>query len=397
MTEQQRREGEQGWEFYTDLPVGEILRRTRVHFEQSLDEVAGYLRIRASQLEALEGGDVSQLPGRVYAIGYVRTYSEYLGLDGDKMVQLFKMQSVGSKEDLPELHFPAPASDSKVPGTMLVIASLLVMTVIGGGWVIMNAGTKEATMAAIPNVPADMRADTATTDIPPPVQETVAASTAASLSGAAVPGALAVAPVATTTATPTPVDPAAAALAAPVAGAVVPGTDPAAFAATTATGTTVTIPADGSAPVVTQPGDVTAAAVAGATPTDALAVPPAPPGRQIVISVKDRSWVEIRDKKGKALVSRILKPGETIVVPEENYGLRLDTGNAGGLELSINGTVIPALGRPGDILRGITLDEESLKNRPAVEERPAATPARASSRSTSREDEEAIEALGLRE
>ena len=127
------------------------------------------------------------------------------------------------------------------------------------------------------------------------------------------------------------------------------------------------------------------------------AVPPAPPGRHIVISVKDRSWVEIRDKKGKALVSRILKPGETIVVPEENYGLRLDTGNAGGLELSINGEVIPALGRPGDILRGITLDEESLKNRPAVEERATAPARTAPSRSTSREDEEAIRALGLRE
>ena len=388
MTEQQRREGEQGWEFYTDLPVGEILRRTRVHFEQSLDEVAGYLRIRASQLEALESGDVSQLPGRVYAIGYVRTYSEYLGLDGDKMVQLFKMQSVGQKEEMPELHFPAPASDSKVPGTMLVIASLLVMTVIGGGWVIMNAGTKEATIAAIPNVPADMRADTATTDLPPPVQETVAASTAASLPGATVPGALAVATPqdATTTAT-VPADGAAAVAvdaATTTSGAVV--TDPAA-AATAATASVV----------AGQPVDPATGAATAPSPTESLAVPPAPPGRQIVISVKDRSWVEIRDKKGKALVSRILKPGETIVVPEENYGLRLDTGNAGGLELSINGEVIPALGRPGDILRGITLDEESLKNRPAVEERAAAPARTAPSRATSREDEEAIRALGLRE
>ncbi|WP_049782114.1 helix-turn-helix domain-containing protein [Micavibrio aeruginosavorus] len=389
MTEQQRREGEQGWEFYTDLPVGEILRRTRVHFEQSLDEVAGYLRIRASQLEALESGDVSQLPGRVYAIGYVRTYSEYLGLDGDKMVQLFKMQSVGQKEEMPELHFPAPASDSKVPGTMLVIASLLVMTVIGGGWVIMNAGTKEATIAAIPNVPVEMRADTATTDIPPPVQETVAASTAASLPGATVPGALAVAtPQDSTAATAVPGDGTAATVA----------VDAATAAATAAEAVAaVTDPAATASAVPGQPVDPATGVAAATTPTESLAVPPAPPGRQIVISVKDRSWVEIRDKKGKALVSRILKPGETIVVPEENYGLRLDTGNAGGLELSINGEVIPALGRPGDILRGITLDEESLKNRPAVEERATAPARTAPSRSTSREDEEAIRALGLRE
>ncbi|PZO78204.1 MAG: DUF4115 domain-containing protein, partial [Micavibrio aeruginosavorus] len=78
--------------------MGEILRRTRVHYGQSLQQIEGVLRIRASQLDALEQGDVSQLPGRVYAIGFVRSYSEYLGLDGDKMVHLFKEQSVGKQK-----------------------------------------------------------------------------------------------------------------------------------------------------------------------------------------------------------------------------------------------------------------------------------------------------------
>ncbi len=40
--------------FHTDMPVGEILRRTRVHYGQSLFQIEGVLRIRASQLEALE-------------------------------------------------------------------------------------------------------------------------------------------------------------------------------------------------------------------------------------------------------------------------------------------------------------------------------------------------------
>lgn len=117
--------------FHTDMPVGEILRRTRVHYGQSLFQIEGVLRIRASQLEALEKGDISQLPGRVYAIGFVRSYSEYLGLDGDKMVHLFKEQSVGRKAK-PDLSFPVPASESKVPNAMIIAGSLFGSLVLVG-------------------------------------------------------------------------------------------------------------------------------------------------------------------------------------------------------------------------------------------------------------------------
>lgn len=107
----------------TDMPVGEILRRTRVYYGQSLEQVEAILRIRAIQLDAIERGRLDQLPGRVYAIGFVRAYSEYLGLDGDKMVHLFKTQSVGSRVK-PELSFPAPASESKVPNLYAVIGGM---------------------------------------------------------------------------------------------------------------------------------------------------------------------------------------------------------------------------------------------------------------------------------
>ena len=66
--------------FQTDLAVGEILRRTRIHYDQTLADIERALHIRASLLEALEAGDYDRLPGRVYVIGFIRSYSEYLGL-----------------------------------------------------------------------------------------------------------------------------------------------------------------------------------------------------------------------------------------------------------------------------------------------------------------------------
>lgn len=136
--------------FHTDMPVGEILRRTRVHYGQSLWQIEGVLRIRASQLEALEKGDISQLPGRVYAIGFVRSYSEYLGLDGDKMVHLFKEQSVGRKAK-PDLSFPVPASESKVPNAMIIGGSLFgVLVLIGFVSFVMFPEREKTEIAPVP-------------------------------------------------------------------------------------------------------------------------------------------------------------------------------------------------------------------------------------------------------
>lgn len=119
-------------DFHTDMPVGEILRRTRAHYGQSLFQVEQVLRIRASQLEALENNDIHKLPGRVYAIGFLRSYSEYLGLDGDKMVWLFKEQSIGRKHKRPDLTFAVPASESKVPGFAVIGASVFGLMVLIG-------------------------------------------------------------------------------------------------------------------------------------------------------------------------------------------------------------------------------------------------------------------------
>lgn len=114
---------EQGVAIDHDVPVGEILRQYRVHYGQTLEQVEFALRIRAEQLQALEMGDVSRLPGRVYAIGFVRTYSEFLGLDPNHMVHLFKTQSIGSKPKT-ELEFPSTSRESQLPSMPLVAGSL---------------------------------------------------------------------------------------------------------------------------------------------------------------------------------------------------------------------------------------------------------------------------------
>ena len=118
---------------YHDLYVGQILQRTREHYGQSIPQVELNLRIRAVHLIAMEQGDVDNLPGRVYAIGFVRSYAEYLGLDGDKMVQLFKSQSVG-KDAKPDLHFPVTYRDTKTPNAYIIMGCLAGIVLLIAYW-----------------------------------------------------------------------------------------------------------------------------------------------------------------------------------------------------------------------------------------------------------------------
>jgi cytoskeletal protein RodZ len=145
---------------YTDIPVGEILRRTRMHYNKPLEEVERVLCIKASQLEALENGDMSRLPGQVYIIGFVRTYSEYLGLEGDRMVELLKIQ-YGDVEEQPELAFPVPASESKIPNRNVLFLSFVVLLVFAVTWSYLGKNnTEEEQMVAA--VPASLKESIAT-------------------------------------------------------------------------------------------------------------------------------------------------------------------------------------------------------------------------------------------
>ena len=61
--------------------IGDRLRQARERRGASIADASAMLKIRAPILEAFEREDHSQLPPRVYALGQLRTYAAYLGLD----------------------------------------------------------------------------------------------------------------------------------------------------------------------------------------------------------------------------------------------------------------------------------------------------------------------------
>ncbi len=73
-----------------DISLGSLLRRTREERNIDLDEAVTVTRIRRHNLEALENEEWSKLPPRVFVIGFLRSYAEFLGLDKEMVLGSYK-------------------------------------------------------------------------------------------------------------------------------------------------------------------------------------------------------------------------------------------------------------------------------------------------------------------
>ena len=214
--------------------------------------------------------------------------------------------------------------------------------------------------AATYTPPAEADADAATADVvtataATPVEPTATASLpleAAVVDAAAV----ATSTVEIRTAAPssgeaTPVEPTAEA-----ATAETSLTEPTASQTATAEATTAGMAMAEPAPVETAAPETTETVATGYVPTVY--------GRgnegRIELRATLESWVQITASDGTTVFTRVLRPGDVYRV-EDRPGQSLRTGNAGGLEVVVDGVALPPFGAEGEIRRGILLDPERLK------------------------------------
>ncbi len=69
--------------------VGETLRRAREEKGLTLGQVGTATFVSERFLSALEEGEWEKLPGRAYALGYLKIYTRFLGLDQEEILELF--------------------------------------------------------------------------------------------------------------------------------------------------------------------------------------------------------------------------------------------------------------------------------------------------------------------
>lgn len=86
------------------------------------------------------------------------------------------------------------------------------------------------------------------------------------------------------------------------------------------------------------------------------------PKEEMVLKSSGNSWVEIEDLDGNSYLTRLMRSGETFVVPDKK-GLTLSTGNAGVLSLTFGSTHISKLGSVGEVISSRPLNIEAFKKR----------------------------------
>lgn len=99
-----------------------------------------------------------------------------------------------------------------------------------------------------------------------------------------------------------------------------------------------------------------------AEPVTPAPEPAVPVSGGVSIRAIEDSWVRISDGGARAVKMDTLRAGEVFDVPDLP-GLTLQTGNAGGLEIRVDGKPIAPLGGRGIIVRNVALDRQSLLQR----------------------------------
>ena len=351
--------------------VGILLRNCRLRSGLDLAELAQSLRIRQRFLEAIENGRFEALPAPVYALGFVRCYAEQLGLDAEEIARRFKSEIADLGDGAP-LHFPLPiAAEGGTPkGAVLLLGAIIALGAYAT-WYITSSHRIDMAQIVSP--------------VPHRLEQLLNAPDATSpAGGSSTPVDRAPAPrfVPMVPAAPHPAPSPDIAIGTPSAddrsaehdglslhdappvlplppSAPSPG-DTASRDEPAVSGK-VTAPIETAATAGPQTGGQSGVTAMAAEPPNGVGRLASDAAGRIVLEARADSWVEVRDSESNAtLVARLLKTGDVYRIPDKP-GLKLSTGNAGGLVVMVDGQVAPPLGKDGVVRRGITLDPQGLR------------------------------------
>ena len=81
--------------------IGSTLRETRVRRKTTLQQAEDDTKIRVKYIQAMENDDFDLMPSAAYVKGFLRTYSEYLDLDANVIVEEYRSRFEPNEEHEP--------------------------------------------------------------------------------------------------------------------------------------------------------------------------------------------------------------------------------------------------------------------------------------------------------
>src|SRR5262252_496325 len=278
--------------------LGLYLRGLREAKGMSLDDIARSTRVGRRHLEALEEDTPGELPAPVFVKGFIRAYCEFLESPPDHALDLYR-ESTGEPAPAHGPGRPLLSGRSRLSGPLVI--SVVLFVVLGLSLLVLRVGLQSSRKSASP-VPV------AREDVPkaaPPVSSSMPNPAKAPAPAAVLPAAPASALVTASTNSATP----------------------ATSVSTSSAGTTAAAAAE------TKPGS-----------------------HHLVVRTVEPTWLRVQVDDGR--VAEELLP--TGAVREWNATKRftLTVGNAGGVEIDLNGKRLPSLGASGAVIQRLVLPLE---------------------------------------
>lgn len=303
--------------------LGAMLIEAREHYNLSAADLARQLRLALRQVNALEENRFDDLPGNTFVRGFIRNYARAVQTDAEPLLAAYERsrpQPVPVEVTRPTeaIAFPSKGTPKWVwylggVVLLLVLAPVLIYLVLQDDGSATVPHKKAAPVAVSPSVPANTRAPL---DLPMP--QAVPQNTVPEPGSAQAP-ANAASPV----------------LLPPVVNqtpAVIPAAPPA--AATSSAATQQNVPATSIAPAKPSAVPITAT-TPFSTPSPPKEIPQKAGERKITLTFDGDAWVEIRDRSGKIVFSKLSRRGEVQVV-QGTPPFNVVAGNAGQVRITYN-------------------------------------------------------------
>lgn len=298
--------------------IGQTLKAQRLARGLELEQVVAVLHIKRATLEALEGDRFDEIGYQSYTLGFLRSYSKYLGLDSDALVEAAKNSIVSApkvEEDFIRVDEPTEVSTGVF--LLMAIAAIVVVFVV---WISSFAPSEQTgqPLVALEGVSAG------STEAAPPLQSSQDQPAESVDLGEAVDGEKMEPPLVASNKLDVEV--------------------------------TGLPPLDGQDAMAAR--DNAADNETGRDPA-----PLATPKVSISLHVVRETWMRISDSADKVLFSSIVDLG-TVYELNENEIYYIASRDAGAIEIMRNGVVVDTLGKDSEILARRTLDASRYVNRP---------------------------------
>ncbi len=329
--------------------VGKILKQAREAKKLNIPDIAKKLNIKEEYLIAIESSDFTSLPGKVYSLGFIRSYSAFLDLNNNEILGQYKKEAANIK--FPEkLRMPNPENIGILPNSILLIISAGLIMVLLLLWFLFSkeAPKEHEFNAVIEEVEVKEESTESKTFDNNFTENTENATENAKESSLPIGVESETENIILENNTANPENNL------PVI------EEPSTPAPIIIEEENSLNPAETSSATKNNNNNDKINPVMGSFPLSKDNEKTKSAKKNLlIIKASKESWNEVIDTDGNVIFSGTLKEGESITLNNPE-GFQLDTGNAGGISITINGKDLGTVGKQGAIKKGIDLTPELL-------------------------------------